>query len=58
MEELLTIKQVAKLLKVNAGTLRRWDKEGKLKALRIGTRKGVGDRRYKIIDVENYLNRK
>jgi len=42
LPELLTIKQVAKILNVHPTTLRRWDKSGKLKALRVGTRRGVG----------------
>jgi len=43
----LTIKQVAKILNVHPTTLRRWDKSGKFKALRVGTRRGVGERRYR-----------
>lgn len=58
LEELLTIKQAAKILNVSTQTLRRWDKEGILKAVRVGKRKGVGDRRYRKSDVENYISRK
>jgi len=58
LEELLTIKQAAKILNVSTQTLRRWDKEGILKAVRVGQRKGVGDRRYRKSDVENYISRK
>lgn len=54
-DELLTIKQAAKILNVNAQTLRRWDNNGTLKALRIGTRKGVGDRRYKKKDILKFI---
>ena len=46
LPELLTIRQVAKILNVHPTTLRRWDKKGKLKAIRVGTRRGVGERRY------------
>lgn len=53
--ELITLKQAAKILKVHPGTLRRWDREGKLKAVRIGSRKGVGDRRYRKQDIEKYI---
>ena len=42
LPELLTIRQVAKILNVHPTTLRRWDKIGKLKAIRVGTRRGVG----------------
>ena len=58
LEELLTIKQAAKILNVNTQTLRRWDKKGILKAIRIGARKGVGDRRYRKNDIEAYISHK
>lgn len=58
IEELLTIDQAAKILKVSAQTLRRWDKQGILKAVRVGTRRGIGDRRYRKQDVEAYISRK
>ena len=38
-EELLTLAQVSKLLHVHPNTLRNWDKNGTLKAIRIGIRK-------------------
>ncbi|OQA93085.1 MAG: Helix-turn-helix domain protein [Microgenomates group bacterium ADurb.Bin219] len=57
IEELLTIDQAAKILKVNAQTLRRWDRQGILKAVRVGTRRGVGDRRYRKQDIEAYISR-
>ena len=56
MEELLTLRQAAKILKVHPGTLRRWDREQKLKAVRFGSRKGVGDRRYRKKDIESYIS--
>jgi excisionase family DNA binding protein len=58
MSELLTLEEAGKILKVHPGTLRRWDKEGLLKAVRIGTRRGIGDRRYRIEDIENYIQQK
>ncbi|MDD5147743.1 MAG: helix-turn-helix domain-containing protein [Candidatus Daviesbacteria bacterium] len=48
---LLTIKQVSKILNVHITTLRRWDKKGKLKAIRVGLRSGVGERRYHREDI-------
>ncbi|MBI2597507.1 helix-turn-helix domain-containing protein [Candidatus Daviesbacteria bacterium] len=51
LPELLTIAQVAKILNVHPTTLRRWDKKGKLKAIRVGTRRGVGERRYHQEDI-------
>jgi len=56
--ELLTLKETAKILKVHPATLRRWDKQGILKAVRIGSRRGVGDRRYKKKSIEVYISRK
>jgi excisionase family DNA binding protein len=43
IQELLTIKEAAKLINVHPNTLRNWEKEGKIQAVRIGTRR---DRRY------------
>ncbi len=51
LPELLTIRQVAKVLNVHITTLRRWDKKGKLKAIRVGLRSGVGERRYRREDI-------
>lgn len=48
---LLKIKEAAHLLGVHPATLRRWDKKGRLKAVRIGGRRGVGDRRYRSEDI-------
>jgi len=58
LEELLSIKQAAKILNVSTQTLRRWDRQGLLKAVRVGNRKGVGDRRYRKKDIEAYISRK
>lgn len=55
--ELLTLEETAEKLKVSIGTLRRWDNDGHLKAVRIGTRRGVGDRRYKKEDIEEYIRK-
>lgn len=52
LPKLLTIRQAAEVLNVHVETLRRWDKAGKLKAIRVNER---GDRRYSIEDIENYL---
>ena len=40
---LLNIKQVSQILGVHADTLRKWDDEGRLKAIRLGSRR---DRRW------------
>lgn len=52
---LLKIKEAARLLGVHPATLRRWDQEGRLKAVRIGSRRGVGDRRYRLEDVQKLM---
>ena len=51
LPELLTIAQVAKILNFYPTTLKRWDKKGKLKAICVGTRRGVGERRYHREDI-------
>lgn len=53
LSKLLTIRQTAEILNVHVGTLRRWDKSGKLKAIKLNDR---GDRRYNQEDVENFIN--
>lgn len=44
LPDLLTVKEVAQLLRVSVLTIKRWGKRGKLPAIRINSR---GDRRYK-----------
>ncbi len=44
LPDLLTIREVAEILRVSALTIKRWGKKGKLPAIRINSR---GDRRYK-----------
>lgn len=53
LSKLLTIRQAAEILNVHVGTLRRWDKSGKLKAIKLSDR---GDRRYNQEDVESFIN--
>lgn len=53
--KLLRIREVAEMLGVNPETLRRWDREGKLKAIIISKR---GDRRYKREDIERFIAQK
>lgn len=52
--KLLRIREAAEILGVNPETLRRWDREGKLKAIIISKR---GDRRYKKEDIESFLKK-
>ncbi len=44
LPDLLTIREVAEILRVSPLTIKRWGKRGKLPAIRINSR---GDRRYK-----------
>ena len=44
LPDLLTVREVAQLLRVSPLTIKRWGKRGKLPAIRINSR---GDRRYK-----------
>lgn len=52
MEQLLTMSEVAKILNVSQTTLRNWDKQGKLKALKtLG-----GHRRYPKSQIETLFH--
>jgi len=53
--KLITIRQAAEILSVHVETLRRWDKSGKLKAVKINSR---GDRRYEKQEIENFIKNK
>jgi excisionase family DNA binding protein len=44
LPDLLTVREVAGILRVSPLTIKRWGKRGKLPAIRINSR---GDRRYK-----------
>jgi excisionase family DNA binding protein len=44
LPDLLTVREVADLLRVSILTIKRWGKRGKLPAIRINSR---GDRRYR-----------
>lgn len=52
--EYLTIVQASKFLQVSLNTLRNWDKDGTLKAFRIGNRKAM---RYKKADLIKFIER-
>ena len=55
MPELLTLSQVSKILNVHPNTLRNWDSNGQLKAIRVGVKK---IRRYKREDILRMINEK
>lgn len=50
--ELLTLQKACDLLKVHPNTLRQWDNNGTLPAIRIGAKRV---RRYRKEDIINYL---
>ncbi len=53
LPEILTLKQACEILNCHANTLRKWDNNGFLKAIRFGARK---DRRYRKEDIVKFLN--
>lgn len=53
MEELLTISEACKVLKVHPNTLRNWDNQGRLKAIKIGAK---GTRRYTKKALLDFIN--
>jgi excisionase family DNA binding protein len=54
MDDMLTVREVARLLHVHPNTLRRWSNNGRIRSYRITPR---GDRRYRLRDVERFLAR-
>lgn len=52
--KLLRIKEAAEMLGVNPETLRRWDRDGKLLAIKVSKR---GDRRYNLEDIQKFIEK-
>ena len=52
MDDMLTVREVARLLHVHPNTLRRWSNNGRIKAYRITAR---GDRRFKREEIAQFL---
>ena len=52
MSEMLTVRQVARLLHVHPNTLRRWSNNGRIRAYRITPR---GDRRFRREEIAHFL---
>jgi len=55
LPELLTLNEACEMLKVHPNTLRQWDKNGLLPAIRIGTKRV---RRYHKEDIIKFLQSK
>ena len=54
-KKLLRIRQAADMLGVTPLTLRRWDKNGTLKSIRVGTR---NDRRYDPVELSRLIKKR
>ena len=54
MEELFTVKEVAKKLKVAESTINRWVAEGKLKALKLSEGR-KGEVRFREADIKAFI---
>ncbi len=54
VDDMLTVREVARLLRVHPNTLRRWSNEGRIRAYRINPR---GDRRFKREEIARFLAR-
>lgn len=54
MSEILTLRQACDILNCHPNTLRKWDNQGLLKAMRFGKRK---DRRYQKAEIIKFLNK-
>ena len=52
IDDMLTVREVARLLHVHPNTLRRWSNSGRIRAYRINRR---GDRRFKREEIADFL---
>jgi excisionase family DNA binding protein len=52
MSDMLTVREVARLLHIHPNTLRRWSNMGRIRAYRITPR---GDRRFKREEIAQFL---
>ena len=52
LPEYLTLQEVSQMLKVHPNTLRAWDNNGTLRAVRIGAKK---IRRYRRSDIDEFI---
>ena len=52
--QMLTVREVARILHIHENTVRRWSDKGTIKVYRIGNR---GDRRFMQNDIVHFLSR-
>ena len=52
-DTLLTVSEVAHLLRVHPSTIRRWEQEGQLKSYRLGRKSSI---RFKKADISSFVN--
>ena len=53
IDQMLTVNQVAYLLNIHPGTVRRWEKKGQLKSYRLGPKKVI---RFRKDDLYGFIN--
>ena len=53
IERMLTVNNVAHLLNVHPGTVRRWEKKGQLKSYRLGPKKVI---RFRKEELDSFIN--
>ncbi len=53
LDRMLTVNEVAHLLNVHPGTVRRWEKKGQLRSYRLGPKQVI---RFKREDISSFLN--
>jgi excisionase family DNA binding protein len=51
-DRLMTVREVAEMLKVHPNTIRVWNNRGLIKAYRLGSR---GDRRFSQAEIQDFL---
>jgi excisionase family DNA binding protein len=52
-DKLLTVNEVARLLRVHPSTIRRWEKEGQMKSYRLGPKSSI---RFKAVDISKFVD--
>ena len=54
LQKMLTVKEVASILNIHSSTVRRWEREGLLRAYRIGPRQNL---RFNQEDLSDFLDK-